>query len=337
LTHSTRTIGKLSLGVARDITNIRRLYGTGATIYGGHDLLKWDTAHNVTIKSLATGIEETAVLGLISPPGGPPLLSAVGDIGGFYHSNLDTAPKQAFHTPTYGTTNDLDYAGNKPSNIVRTGSSDTEIKIALSYDYGVTWSPYYGGSTSTAAGKVAISADADTILLMSSGTGALVSRYTTTFSAVSTLPSGAAIASDKRNNSMFYGGSAGRCDSSPREFQCRSLNHLAFTFLRILVSRSQKQRHLDLRQLSIKFAFIPLSQAMSGQVQMLAFSILSILGKHSSRFPVESQLETASVCPSSSLLTVLTSCSPRCWRNYFELSSNLRFLHRRWCIISLQD
>lgn len=58
------------------------LYGTGATIYGGHDLLKWDTAHNVTIKSLADGIEETAIQGLISPPTGPNLLSAVGDIGG---------------------------------------------------------------------------------------------------------------------------------------------------------------------------------------------------------------------------------------------------------------
>lgn len=45
---------------------------------------------------------------------------------------------------------------------------------------------------------------------MSPGTGALISQYTATFSAVSTLPSGAAIASDKRNNSMFYGGSVGR-------------------------------------------------------------------------------------------------------------------------------
>lgn len=40
-------------------------------------------------------------------------------------------------------------------------------------------------------------------------TGALVSRYTNTFANVPTLPTGAAIASDKRNNSVFYGGSAG--------------------------------------------------------------------------------------------------------------------------------
>lgn len=163
---------------------------------------------------MATGIEETAVLGLLTPPGGPPLLSAVGDIGGFYHTNLDVAPNQPFHTPTYGTTNDLDYAGNKPANIVRAGSrttaSTTDIQVAVSNDFGVSWNPFYGASASTAAGKVAISADADTVLLMSTGSGALVSRYTATFAAVPSLPIGAAIASDKRNNAYFYGGYGGR-------------------------------------------------------------------------------------------------------------------------------
>jgi xyloglucan-specific exo-beta-1,4-glucanase len=62
------------------------LYGTGATIYGGHDLLQWDTTHNVTIKSLADGIEETSIQNLISPPSGPVLLSAVGDIQGMFPS-----------------------------------------------------------------------------------------------------------------------------------------------------------------------------------------------------------------------------------------------------------
>ncbi|KAG4441073.1 hypothetical protein IFR05_003427 [Cadophora sp. M221] len=184
------------------------LYGTGATIYGSRDLLNWDSIHNVTVKSLANGIEETAVLGLLVAPGGPPLLSAVGDIGGFTHTSLDVAPDQAWHTPTYGTTRDLDYAGNKPANLVRSGESSTSINIAVSFNYASSWNPYYGASQSTGPGKVAISADADSILLMSSTNGPLISKNSATFSAIPTLPSGAAIASDKKNNSYFYGGSA---------------------------------------------------------------------------------------------------------------------------------
>ena len=62
------------------------LYGTGETVYGGHDLLKWDSgaSHNVTLKSLADGIEETSVQGLISPPSGPQLISAIGDVDGMF-------------------------------------------------------------------------------------------------------------------------------------------------------------------------------------------------------------------------------------------------------------
>ncbi len=183
------------------------LYGTGETIYGSHDLLKWDTVHNVTLKSLAVGIEETAVRGLISPPGGPALLSVHGDVGGFYHSSLTVSPSASFHNPTYGTTDDIDYAGNTPADIVRSGESDTAISVSTSSDFGKTWSQYYGASTSTAPSNVAYSANGDTILLSSTANGTLVSRYSATFSAVSSLPAGAAIASDKRNNSYFYGGS----------------------------------------------------------------------------------------------------------------------------------
>lgn len=33
------------------------LYGTGLTLYGGHDLLNWGTGKNVTVASLADGSE----------------------------------------------------------------------------------------------------------------------------------------------------------------------------------------------------------------------------------------------------------------------------------------
>ena len=78
------------------------LYGTGLTIYGGHDLTNWDTIHNVTIESLADGIEETAVLDLASALSGASLLAAVGDVGGFsFNETLTEAPTEAWVNPLF--------------------------------------------------------------------------------------------------------------------------------------------------------------------------------------------------------------------------------------------
>ncbi|KAF8203099.1 hypothetical protein BJ912DRAFT_842191 [Pholiota molesta] len=183
------------------------LYGTGETVYGGHNLLTWDSVHNVSISSLANGLEETSIQGLISPPSGPSLISAVGDVGGFVHTSLTVAPTTGFINPTWATTADVDFAGNVPTNIVRigTGSSSSGKQVALSTDSGTTWAQDYGAADNVEGGKVALSANGDTVLWRTSGNGVQVSQYTNAFVAVPTLPSTAAIASDKLNNSIFYG------------------------------------------------------------------------------------------------------------------------------------
>ncbi|KAF5317019.1 hypothetical protein D9611_004002 [Ephemerocybe angulata] len=181
------------------------LYGTGATIYGGRDLLQWDTKHNVSLSSLADGIEETAILGLISPPSGPPLVSAVGDIGGFVHQSLDVAPSNSHQNPNWASASDIDYAGNKPSYVVRVGTGDSSSgkQVAYSNDYGVSWSEHPGAADS--GGKVAVSADGDSILWKTGSNGVQVSQNTGSFSAVSSLPSTtSAIAADKKTNGVFY-------------------------------------------------------------------------------------------------------------------------------------
>jgi xyloglucan-specific exo-beta-1,4-glucanase len=187
------------------------LYGTGATIYGGHDLLKWDTTHNVTISSLADGIEETSVQALMSPPTGPILVSALGDIEGFVHTDLTKAPSVEFQTPKWSTTADLDYAGNDPTNFVRigtTGDASQGKQVALSTDGGNTWFEDFGAADDVNGGKVALSANGDTVLWRTNGNGVQVSQFTNPFAAVPSLPSTAAIASDKLNNSIFYGAAA---------------------------------------------------------------------------------------------------------------------------------
>ena len=54
---------------------------------------------------------------------------------------------------------------------------------------------------------MAISANGDIVLWSSSSNGVQVSQYTNAFTTVTTLPAGAAIASDKKVDSIFYAGS----------------------------------------------------------------------------------------------------------------------------------
>ena len=196
------------------------LYGTGTSIWGGHDLTTWDTKHNVSIKSLADGIEETVVRALISPPSGPKLFSGLGDVGGFSHIDLDKAPSSAYAKPPFSVTVSLDYAGNKPSTVVRPryaaailtlngvqvrigGTSIAFRQIAVSYDSGVSWSQDYDVPVGVSGGAVAISADADTTLWRDAGTNIVkYSRYTNAFTASIGIPPGAVMASDKKVRSF---------------------------------------------------------------------------------------------------------------------------------------
>lgn len=66
----------------------------------------------------------------------------------------------------------------------------------------------YGAADGVAGGKIALSADGDTILWKTSSNAILRSQYTNAFTTISSLPSSAVIASDKKNNSIFYGASS---------------------------------------------------------------------------------------------------------------------------------
>ncbi|KAK0629028.1 glycoside hydrolase family 74 protein [Bombardia bombarda] len=186
------------------------LYATGLTVYGGHDLTSWDTTRNVSISSLADGIEEMAVLGLASAPSGSELLAAVGDDNGFTFASsasLGTSPQTNWMNPEWASSSDVDFAGNKVANVVRVGNSAGSQQVAISSDGGATWNIHYGAGTTQAGGSVAYSADADTILWSTTTSGVLRSQNQATFSAVASLPSNVVIAPDKRNNTVFYAGS----------------------------------------------------------------------------------------------------------------------------------
>ncbi|KIO29296.1 glycoside hydrolase family 74 protein [Tulasnella calospora MUT 4182] len=124
------------------------LYGTGLTIYGGRDLTNWDTVHNVTLKVLADGIEESAVQALISPPTGPRLISGMYDVEGFVHNSLDAVPTTKFTGPLWGGVTSLDWAGQVPATILRIGNDGGNTngkQVAISTNSGSSWAIDNGG------------------------------------------------------------------------------------------------------------------------------------------------------------------------------------------------
>ncbi|KAK7708134.1 Xyloglucanase [Diaporthe eres] len=187
----------------------RWLYGTGVTIYGGHDLTNWDNNKTVTIESLASGIEEMAISSLASAPGGSELLMATLDNNGFTYdsvADLGTAPQTAWTNPWWASSVSVDFAGNDVTKVARIGKVTGSPQLALSSDGGATWAVLNATGTTAADGTVAYSADGDVILWSTLNEGVLASRDQGELENV-TLPASSVIASDKKNNTVFYAGS----------------------------------------------------------------------------------------------------------------------------------
>ncbi|GGX01790.1 cellulose binding domain-containing protein [Streptomyces chartreusis] len=189
----------------------RMMYGTGATIYGTEDLTKWDGGGRFTVRPMVQGLEETAVNDLASPPSGAPLLSALGDVGGFRHTDLAKVPSMMFTQPNFTTTTSLDFAETSPNTFVRVGDLDSGPHIAFSTDNGANW--FAGTDPSGVSGGGTVAAAADGGRFVWSPAGASV-QYTTGFGtswqASSGIPAGAVVESDRIDPKVFYGFKSGK-------------------------------------------------------------------------------------------------------------------------------
>lgn len=116
-------------------------YTTGATVYAtgavGPGTIDW--------APWVRGIEQTAIITLTSPTGGAHLVSGFGDLAGFVHDDFAVSPQPSFANPYLSNTNTLDYAGRKPSVIVRSGSlyanRPRDASLGRSEDGGRSWVP----------------------------------------------------------------------------------------------------------------------------------------------------------------------------------------------------
>ncbi|MFC4059624.1 cellulose binding domain-containing protein [Planomonospora corallina] len=194
----------------------RMMYGTGATIYGTEDLTKWDDGGKITIKPMVRGLEETAVLDLISPPSGAPLVSALGDIAGFRHTDLDKVPAMMFTAPNFTSTTSLDYAETSPDIMVRAGNftdadRPNDSHVAFSTDGGANW--FQGGEPGgiNEGGTVAAAADGSRFVWAPKGVAVHHSvGFGNGWTASTGIPAGAVVESDRVNARKFYGFAAGR-------------------------------------------------------------------------------------------------------------------------------
>jgi hypothetical protein len=189
----------------------RMMYGTGATIYGTEDLTAWDDAGGTfRIEPMVRGLEETAVNDLASPPSGAPLLSALGDVGGFRHTSLTEVPPMMYTSPNFTTTTSLDFAEKNPDTVVRAGHLDSGPHIAFSTDNGATWTGGTDPAGVSGGGTVAAGADGSRFVWSPEGTGV---HYTTgpgtSWQASSGIPAGAVVESDRVDPATFYGFKSG--------------------------------------------------------------------------------------------------------------------------------
>jgi hypothetical protein len=229
-------LGWMVSGMAIDPFNSNHmLYGTGMTMWGTTNLTNWDSNTEFALSDASMGIEETSVTGLVSPPsgGGAHLYSTMGDIGGFIHTSMTTAPTFPYAIPFFGTRNAIDFAQLAPMNmvIVGTGSptaSPVVTSSAFTTSGGTTETSWFAASADPAGmtaggGTVAMSSTASSVVWAPPSMAPFYSTtYGSSWTASTGAPAGsapgvgggtgnnAAVASDRVNPLYFYYYAAGQ-------------------------------------------------------------------------------------------------------------------------------
>ncbi|GGA03539.1 WD40/YVTN/BNR-like repeat-containing protein [Dyella caseinilytica] len=186
---------------------------TGYGVWMSVDMRNADHGSDVHWQFQDQGLEETVALDLVSPPQGAHLISAVGDLDGYRHDDLSTAPLQFTAPPRYANSESLDEAGRKPAWIVRSGylryPFGTAMRAAYSQDGGTHWKAFASepekGATE-GAGTIAIAADASAVLWFPNGasTAYLTRDFGQHWFAAEGLSAHAHVLSDRVDPQRFY-------------------------------------------------------------------------------------------------------------------------------------
>ena len=116
------------------------VYGTGYGVWMTKDLGRAGRSGEVRFDFANDNLEETVVLGLESPPEGPRVLMAVGDIGGAAFDDFSKSPSHGLFTPMNKTNQSVAFAALRPKTIVRSVDNET-ARGYISFDGSETWQP----------------------------------------------------------------------------------------------------------------------------------------------------------------------------------------------------
>ncbi|GAA4541141.1 RICIN domain-containing protein [Streptomyces collinus] len=191
------------------------LYGTGNGILRSKDASASDTGGTSHWSMGARGLEETALLDAIAPPGGATVITSMGDQGGFRHDSLTKVPSGRLSNPMMTNSTDIDFAQSKPSMMVRVGRGGAQDG-AYSTDGGRSWNGFKAEPVASAQdGHVALAADGSTIVWTQAGQAPYRSTDNgASWSRVSGLGTGAVIVADRSSARTFYALSGGTLHAS---------------------------------------------------------------------------------------------------------------------------
>ncbi|GGA02724.1 sialidase family protein [Dyella caseinilytica] len=208
------SFGNWGEAVIDPFNSAHAMYGFGGGIWSTSDLTSADAGQATHWSVGASGIEETAVLAMISPTTGVPLISGLGDVCGFVHTSLTGAPAMQVTNPVCSNGTGLDFAKSAPSTIVRVGTGGNNVFGSVSSDGGNTWTAFADqAGSSSGGGTVAISADGSTIVWAPTDVTPVASTnhgssWTTltypSSSGTANLPTGVQVLSDGANGNLFY-------------------------------------------------------------------------------------------------------------------------------------
>ncbi|CCK27712.1 hypothetical protein BN159_3333 [Streptomyces davaonensis JCM 4913] len=191
------------------------LYGTGNGILRSKDATASDSGGTSHWSMGARGLEETALMDAIAPPGGATVITSMGDQGGFRHDSLTEVPSGRLNNPMMANSTDIDFAQSKPSMMVRVGRGG-EQDGAYSTDGGTTWTGFKAEPVGSAQdGHVALAADGSAIVWTEAGQAPYRSTDKgASWSKVGGLGTGAVVVADRSSATTFYSLSGGTLSAS---------------------------------------------------------------------------------------------------------------------------